>query len=337
MRFSYLEGFYKNWRDILVIGRTIERDDKKYHIVGMTLADEAKLYIIEPYSEAEHDNHRTKGVRNQRRIMKEHTGSEVCYLHCSDFYLGEQRLQVRSGSGCALHHSIPNYEAMLVFSDMLRAGWKIPEWLRNEEWDNLQMVTLVIEDMKELPPYSPEMPITIKHYPSAIQHIVEKTVTLNVGKSRSFSFVDSYGDEVWCYINDVKLIDVWKDTEEQFNDPRYTTKVSAERLQEMKEECFEALEQSCPKGMCYIGIAYECTKELNLQFYTKEFLKSRPETHEGSAATLFMRLKPDRETGTHNLPLRGYVMQTAVSPDTTRISAELFFSMEKVDGWEEKV
>ena len=47
-----------------MIGKTIERDGKKYHIVGMTLADEAKLYIIEPYSEQECYNHRTKGVHN---------------------------------------------------------------------------------------------------------------------------------------------------------------------------------------------------------------------------------------------------------------------------------
>ena len=340
MKFQYLECFYKNWKDILVIGRTIERDDKKYHIVGMTLADEAKLYIIEPYSEPEYYNHRIKGVRNQRKIMKEHQrngAKEVSYIHCSDFYLGNQRLQVRSGSGSALHHSMPNYEAMQVFFDMLGAGWSIPEWLKNEEWDNLQLITLVIEDLKKLPQYSPEMPIIIKHRPDAVEHILEKTVTLNVGKSHSFSFVDNYGDKVQCYINDVKLIDVWKDTEEQFNDPRYTEKVSPEQLQEMKDQCFEALKQSCPKGMCYIGIEYECSKDLSLQFYSKEFLRSYPETHEGSATTLFMRLKPDQETGAHNLPLKGYVIQTAVSPDTSKIPAELFFYMEKVDGWEEKV
>ena len=337
MKFQYLEAFHKNWRDILVIGRTIERDDKRYHMVGMTLADVAKLYLIEPYSEPEHLSHRTKGVRNQRKIMKEHTGSEVCYLHCSDFYLGDQRLQVRSGSAGALKYDTENYETIQVFLDMLRAGWEIPEWMKNEEWDNLQMVSLVIEDMEKLPQYSSEMPITIKHSPSFVQHMVEKTVTLNVGKGRSFSFVDSYGDEVQCYINDVKLIDVWKDTEKQFNDPRYTEKVSVEQLQEMKDQCYKALEQSCPKGMCYIGVEYECSKDLSLQFYSKEFLRSYPETHEGSASALFMRLKPDKETGTHNLPLKGNVIQTPFMPDTSKISAELFLYMEKAAEWEEKV
>ena len=344
MKFAYLEGFHKNWNDILVIGKTIERDNRKYHMIGMTLADEAKLYIIEPYSEHGNDTHRTKGVRTHRQLQKEHRRNEtyeITYLHCSDFYLGEQRLQVRSGSGGALKYNTENYETIQVFFDMLRAGWIIPDWLKDEDWDNLQLVTLVIEDMKKLPKYSPQMPITIKHSPSAVQHIVERTVALNVGKSHTFSFVDNYGEKVQCYINNVTLIDVWKSTEEQFrqrlSDPKYTEQFSEEQLREIKEQCYKALEQNCPKGMCYIGVEYECSKDISLQFYTKEFLKSVPETHGGSSTFLLMGGKPDRETGSHNLPLKSCVIQTAVSPDTSIIPAELFLYMEKVAAWEEIV
>lgn len=70
MKLLYLEDVHKMWDDILVIGKTIERDDKKYHIVGMTLADEAKMYIIEPYSEPENCRNKIKGVRTQRKILK---------------------------------------------------------------------------------------------------------------------------------------------------------------------------------------------------------------------------------------------------------------------------
>lgn len=44
MNFSLLEGFHSKWQDILVIEKNTERDDKKYHIVGMTLSDEAKSF-----------------------------------------------------------------------------------------------------------------------------------------------------------------------------------------------------------------------------------------------------------------------------------------------------
>ena len=54
MDFRTLEEAHQTWQEIRVIGRTIERKGKKYHMVGMTLADEAKLYILEPYEESEH-------------------------------------------------------------------------------------------------------------------------------------------------------------------------------------------------------------------------------------------------------------------------------------------
>ena len=66
MNYSILSDCHKEWQNILVIGKTIERDDRKYHIVGMTLSDEANLYIIEPYDKREPRNR--KGIRNHRRI-----------------------------------------------------------------------------------------------------------------------------------------------------------------------------------------------------------------------------------------------------------------------------
>ena len=50
-----------------------------------------------------------------------------------------------------------------------------------------------------------------------------------------------------------------------------------------------------------------------------------------------MRLKPDKEIGTHNLPLKGSVIQTPVSPNTFKIPAELFLYFEKVETWTETV
>ena len=70
MKFSYLENAYRTWDDILVIGKTIERGNKKYHIIGMTLYSEAKLYIIEPYTEPENCIPGKKVIRNQKKFWK---------------------------------------------------------------------------------------------------------------------------------------------------------------------------------------------------------------------------------------------------------------------------
>lgn len=336
MNFLYLEEVYRERHDILVIGKTIERNNKKYHIIGMTLEDEMKLHIIEQYNEPENCYNRNKGVCNQRKILKEQE-KEGDYLDCSDFYLGNERLQVQGSSSSPLEYLTQDYGEIQLFLDMLRVGWVIPEWLKNEEWDNLQLTTLEFADVKKLPKYSSGIPIVIKHTPNPIQHILEKTITLNVGKSSSFSFTDNYGDKVQCYINNVSLINVWEDMEKQFSNTQYTEKLSPEQLEEVKKHCYRALEQSCPKEMCYICVEYECSKDLNLQFYSKEYLKSCPEEHEGSVSILMMNAKPAKEKGIHNLPLKSCVIQTAVNSDTSKIPAELFSYFENVDVWEEKV
>lgn len=340
MKFQYLEDVHKEWCDILVIGKTIERDGRRYHIVGMTMDEMAKLYIIEPYSEPEHQENRKRGVRNQRKLMKEHreglTGRDS-YLHCKEFCLGDQPLQVQGSSGTPLRYSAENYVEIELFFDMFRAGWIVPDWLKDEEWDNLHLVTLDIADAKALPQYSSGMSITIRHSSCYTECIVEKAITLNVGKSRSFCFADHYGDEVQCYINDVTLIDVWKSAEEQFRDPRLTERFSEEEIQKMKEQYQEMLQQKCPRGMCYFGIEYECSKDFSLQFYSREYLSSVPEVHEGKAVFSVMSLKPDKKTGPHGLPLKGCAIQTPVSPDTAKMPAELFLYLEKIPEWEETV
>lgn len=346
MNFSLLEGFYKKWNEILVIGKTIEHDNGKYHIIGMTLSDEACLYIIEPYSEPANLGSKRRGARSQRRTLKENSQYDasqentLSYLNCREFIIGSERLSVQGGTGGSLKYSEEDYGTIRIFFDMIDAGWEIPEWLKNADWDSLQLVTLNISDLQKLPDYRPNTPITIKHDTGCIRHLLEKNITLNVGKSRSFSFIDNYGDEVWCHINNVTLIDVWKDAKEQFdrlNTPEMAEKFkfTQEQLEESQKHMYAALSQSCPEGMFYIGIEYECSKDINLQFYSKQYLNSRPEVSHGSSSFLLMSLKPDSKTGVHNLPLKGAVIQTPVSADTVKIPAELFCYLEKTAEWEE--
>lgn len=137
---------------------------------------------------------------------------------------------------------------------MMSAGWVVPEWLKHMAWERLQLVTLEIADRQTLPNVSEKTPVTIRHRPDPIQHILEKTVTLTVGKSRSFRFLDHSGDSVACYINRVTLIDVWNELEEQFNHPRYTEGLSPEQLRQVKRNCFEALEQAVQRECVMSGL-----------------------------------------------------------------------------------
>lgn len=335
MQFSWLEGVSKKWKDILVIGKTIERDGKKYHIIGMTMEEAAKLYIIEPYEEQKKHNFKKK--RTQRMILREQEIETIRYLHCREFKIGNKRLCVQGGCGGVLRSE--NYEEIKLFLDMMDAGWKIPEWLKNEDWDRLQLITLEIANLKRLPKYSLDMPITIKHDLGFEKHLLKraKSMTIEIGKPLSFQFTAHDGEKVQCHINNVMLIDVWEEVRKQFSDAKYRERFTEEQLQEIESHYYEALTQSCPKGMYYIGIEYECSRDIQLQFYSKDFLESYPESHNGSAAFLMMRLKPDKKTGIHGLPLKGYAIDTPFTKDITKISVELLFYMEKTEAWEECV
>lgn len=341
MKLSYLEGIPREWRQVLPIGRTARHDGKKYHIVGMALEDKLILYILEPFDEKEYEMQKKKGPRTQRKIQKQHDRHTLSYLDCGELVLGAKKLRIQGGSGSPLRYASEDYRTICLFVDMMRAGWKVPAWLEEEDWCNLQLVALTIPNVKRLPKYSSEMPIILKHRRSSIRHFPEKTLTLTVGKPRSFSFVDHQGDKVQCHINNVALIDMWENTAKELSNPAYIRKalkkVTPERLQELKDLRYRALTQNCPEGMCYIGIEYECSKDFSLQFCTKQYLKSLPVSQGRSAVFLLTNLKPDKETGAHGLPLKGAVMQTPVPPDTAKIPAELFSYFEKTEEWEEKL
>lgn len=337
MNFSCLADAHRTWKQLLVIGKTIERNGKKYHIIGMTLDDQNKayLYIIEPFSEPPFP--KNARARSHRSSLKAQETENTAYLHCSGFRFGERLFKTEGGQSGPLRFSLNDYQTIELFFSMIDTGWIVPDWLREIDWEDLRLTTLDFSNVRRLPKYSPEMPVTITHRADAVRHIVEKTVTLTVGKCRTFTFTDHNGEEVWCHINKVSLIDVWADTERQLSDPKYIKKVTGERMQEVKELTYQALEQSCPKGACYVGIEYECSKDYQLQFYTKEYLRSRPRVSHGSATFFLMRLKPDQKIGIHGLPLRGAVMDTPLSPDILKIPAELFLYYEKPALWEEQI
>ena len=77
--------------------------------------------------------------------------------------------------------------------------------------------------------------------------------------------------------------------------------MTAEELEKQKEDFFRNLEQDCPRGMCYLGIEYECTLEGSLAFYDRAFLESEPRISQGSASVMMMLLRPDEPIGKHGL------------------------------------
>ncbi len=163
------------------------------------------------------------------------------------------------------------------------------------------------------------------------------------GQGFSFSMTDQDGivKNAVCYVNSVTLIDMWAEYDQQFADPEYQKKarehVSEEQFEDMKQDLYRALEQECPRGMCFFGIEYECECEadLTLEFYAAEYLESSPAVHHGGATVYLSTSKPSKEIGDHGLKLRACVIRTPAAPDTKELCVELFSAHEMIPEREE--
>ena len=201
----------------------------------------------------------------------------------------------------------------------------------------LQLVVLDLAAINTLPAYSQGMPIFLEHGVEWVRHTLGKTITLRVGQPRTFSFAVDNSGKAQCFIHRVWLIDVWESVEEQFRNLERLHTASGKDLQRAKSDCFQLLEETCPKGMCYVGVSYECSRDFSLQFYAKQYLASRPKAQTNHSDDLGMRIKLDQERGAHQLPLKACVIQTPVPATAQKIQAELLFYDEKKDAWTEQV
>ena len=100
--------------------------------------------------------------------------------------------------------------------------------------------------------------------------------------------------------------------------------VSEEQLEQMKEQLFGALADICPQGKCFPVIEYECTQEVSLQFFDKEYLDGVEAPKGNSATSLLMRAKLQSEVGSHGLKMRTCIIQSPMEKAVKQINAELF-------------
>ncbi len=321
----------QKWDEILVIGRDVQEGEKLCHIVGMIRKEEeAVLYLLEPEEERADEEEMPFPYYSNRLSFKR---SDHSPMFLKGFQVGEQKFEIQSANSGALACNDTAegcLEETLLLYEMERAGWRLPEGhpFEHESWERLLLTKLEFslsaeEATHRLPSWENKQ--VILYLDQKIQpFFVEQPVCISVGKERELNFSLADGRTGVCYINKVYLMDVWEEQEKKFADPRYRERLSEEELEAMKRQFFDVLEENCPKGMCYLGIEYECSLEGNLVFYEKAFLDRRPEEHSGSARMLLMMLRPDEEIGSHNKKLYGCVVQVPLPPDTRQVEVELF-------------
>lgn len=332
MNFEIFNHFYQEsqYDEIKVIGKEGQKEGKPYHIIGMTLKEkQAHLYVMElTESCEEREPWREKTPRESMKESMESDRNASFFMHIREFR-SKDMVYETAGATCGAIDQGNFGEAYMLFAKMYEAGWKITEEspFIDIPWERVALTNIELRgEYDSLPMWEEPMEVLVWQIP--VNAAIEKSIILECGKNGEIEFTLKAGNSAICYINKVELMDVWAEQEKKFSDTAYREKmlqhVSEDELEQMKQQFFKVLEEHCPKGKHYMVVEYECSEDVSLNFYDKEYLDTIPKPREGSASSILMRVKPEKEIGKHGYKLRGSVIQKPLSGDVKRLEAELF-------------
>lgn len=334
MNFKYFQKLIANaeFDEIQVIGKDIKKENRFYHIVGMTLKEKkASLYVLE-LAEGETEETTFNKEETPRMSLKKQMQAQreqSFFMQIREFRCADKVYETAGATAQPMKYG--DYgELYLLFLKMCDAGWQVSKesFFYEVDWNLFSMIRIEFrEEFEHLPKWEDEMMAVVDLLPES--NAIEVPVLLECGKTQEIPFLLENGKEAVCYINKVSLMDIWKEEEKRFSDNSYKEKMllhmTEMEFEQMKEQFFRVLEEHCPKGKCYMVVEYECSEEdIGLNFYDREYLEQKPEEKNGSATALLMRVKPDREIGAHGLKLRGGVIQKVLDKGTMELEAELF-------------
>ncbi|GGO01999.1 hypothetical protein [Saccharibacillus kuerlensis] len=131
-------------------------------------------------------------------------------------------------------------------------------------------------------------------------------IVLQFGDSQKeikHSFYDPLHDKNrFFYINALTRYDIWEEAEKIPENPDLQHFTDEERRQ-FKEQYIENLESVCAKGKELALIEYEAEGNVQLNFYTKEYLDAQP-VYSSNSSHSVMFFKSDREVGHNGLTSR---------------------------------
>lgn len=332
MNFEIFNHYYNeaHYDEIKVIGKEVQKEGKPYHIIGMTLKDrKAHLYVLElTKALSEMEPWREKTPRESLKENMESDRNSSFFMHIREFRNGDNVYETAGAVSGAVEHG--DYgEAYMLFIRMYEAGWRMSaeSAFMDVPWEQIAITNIEFrEEYEKLPEWKEPMEVQVFPVPANVS--VEKPITLECGKGMEIEFFLEDGSPATCYINKVELMDVWADQEKTFAEDSYRKKMlqhmSEEEFEQMKKQFWEILEEHCPRGKHYLAVEYECSEDVSLNFYEKEYLDAIPKPREGSASSIFMRIKPEKEEGIHGYKLLGCVIQKPLDGDVHSLEAELF-------------
>lgn len=267
---------------------------------------------------SEYASNRDEMIDDVSREMKPH------HFSISEIHIQGKKMTFSSYRASCMGNM--NFEGRMQLQHFIERG------ISTKNWDEVDLSNIVIASYKqsedeEFPEIdlSRELDITIKVNSEFKQVLANKPMTLEFGEAKkgdTLSFYDSIGNqERTFYINKMEHYDVWKDVSEKFESEEIRG-LSEERIKEIKEKYFICLKEICPKGMNLARLEYESEDDIQLNFYSKEFMDRKPAPKASSSS--MMLFKSDKEFGINGFKSRLSMIMPVDKNYSGSIDVELF-------------
>ncbi|MBP7401598.1 MAG: hypothetical protein KBA30_03190 [Clostridia bacterium] len=217
-------------------------------------------------------------------------------------------------------------ETMVLVSRFLEAGWK-PAGIGEPDMTSLFLSRFEFEgSFERIPEIPPDPPIRLALRGSGTPGLVEMPLHLTIGDGpfERVVFTDSgTGDSHWMQIHRVYLLDMREQISAIFSSEEAIGRMTPEQLADLRARFEENLDISCPRGMRYPVIEYECEEGISMQFHSRAALDAVPLRTQGAHSTGILVGSPGG-TGALGTRLKSAAVQDPVPAGTVQIEAELF-------------
>lgn len=301
------------------------RDEEHYAVLAMLAKKKDTLCLWEftaILDEAYEERNKKYRVPKTNRAELEQNLKNRNEMRIKSIEINGQCFTVSSATGTCLGDRY-NIEEQLLLLYMLKQGVRLGE-LEQMPLDRLMINTYELEEPKELSPLEEKIEnISLELSTQYFSVPIHKRLHLKTGKYDKPRKLHLNGvAESTVYIHGISFYDAWQEAETRFEDKRYVERFTPEQIAQMKQQFLDSLPGLCPEGCVLPVIEYECDKELQMQFYTTEYLKRMPEH---GSTSVFLMLKPKEKMGIMGYRSRTCLLEPVKKGFEGEFFVELFF------------
>lgn len=281
-----------------IIGRSFEIKGEKAFIVSITEQDgKIKLWVFMQFHNSHGAVSPALGYATQRDEITKLSQRVTGPSHFSKITIQDITLPVSGSTVGVIENNHMNYMKLQHFIEA-RVDLSPIEEISFEE---LALGEFCIQENHPFPEIDGEKALSISLcIPEGFQQVMitpSLRFTLDIGEhpaDKIYSFYDPEEKrDIEFYIDSVICRDIYEDTEQRFKDEAIL-KIWRENgldnaaIAQMQEHNLEALEPICPRGHDLLIIQYETPMDIQLSFYTTEFLESKPKHSNSSSSMLLL-------------------------------------------------